>query len=676
MAQYVYDYQGNPLNVGGEVTIQRQQLSGVPIAKINGTQLYAPNSGGGGGDVKTITIASSDKIGILGDSYTESAYAVKGKSYIAKLSLFSDFNFVNFGKSGDIYLGRIYDIRRKQGRYGTLSYDGYKPKYSMLCCFANDFLKFSPNEYAECLENAIKTCKGIGSEPIVCTEYHTGFTRATSKIENWRALMRNIAEKHGCMFWDIATYCDLLYTNTAKYASFWGGAHPGTRTNAMESDGYEMYLNQFERPMQSIKVFRLRGSYSSLDDLMFYSNYERAKLFREIQVGETPIDANGNVDNCTGHGGSVVNDEYGKLIQGTAISFTNAALISCVLPALAKDLQSLALSFTASSNVTVYAKRSTAQPYTQPTQLANFYIGNAETASVGDVYTCTEDGENYTVVEVYDSEDGNRHLLASGTTTATSTTGTLTKVSGSGDSTLNYSYREVGYSSSVLSADTCGHWVEVTDSDGKYYFNDIISDCVDVDKIHILIVGNSFNLSGILFEYEANVLKSVTRKPTFEFKTNFYNGNTELLPSPKFGAAGSLDSNWNVTPIQTYEQTQGTNTLPLSGLVSVVKVTNSVNLQCEVTPSKSGKAVLEVWCRYFPDIYTNGSGNQITETSFDYNDVVVTLNEDMTLSKRVNTHWKIVPFEIQLAENKATTIMISSNTNGIEVAYLSLKFKE
>lgn len=48
MAQ-LYDNEGNPIDVGGSVKIVRQLLSGVPIAKINEIQLYAPQGGGGGG---------------------------------------------------------------------------------------------------------------------------------------------------------------------------------------------------------------------------------------------------------------------------------------------------------------------------------------------------------------------------------------------------------------------------------------------------------------------------------------------------------------------------------------------------------------------------------------------------------------------------------------------------
>ena len=67
---------------------------------------------------------------------------------------------------------------------------------------------------------------------------------------------------------------------------------------------------------------------------------------------------------------------------------------------------------------------------------------------------------------------------------------------------------------------------------------------------------------------------------------------------------------------------------------------------------KSGTAILEVWARYFPEEYTDGSGNQITEDSYDY--AVLKAETGMsnrkasyvTLKERVNTHWKIIQFPI------------------------------
>ena len=69
---------------------------------------------------------------------------------------------------------------------------------------------------------------------------------------------------------------------------------------------------------------------------------------------------------------------------------------------------------------------------------------------------------------------------------------------------------------------------------------------------------------------------------------------------------------------------------------------------------KSGTAILEVWARYFPEEYTDGSGNQITEDSYDY--AVLKAETGMsnrkssyvTLKERVNTHWKIIQFPIEL----------------------------
>lgn len=74
-AVQLYDKDGNVIEVAGDVTIQRQLTSGVPIAKINDTQLYAPQGGGGGGGT------SYDEIGypILDDT-NPLAMLIKGRS--------------------------------------------------------------------------------------------------------------------------------------------------------------------------------------------------------------------------------------------------------------------------------------------------------------------------------------------------------------------------------------------------------------------------------------------------------------------------------------------------------------------------------------------------------------------------------------------------------------------
>ena len=122
------------------------------------------------------------------------------------------------------------------------------------------------------------------------------------------------------------------------------------------------------------------------------------------------------------------------------------------------------------------------------------------------------------------------------------------------------------------------------------------------------------------------------------------------------------------------------------GCFSKVDIDNNNYLEQDIVVSEYTSAVLEVWCRYFPEIYTDGSGNQITENSYDYSDCIVTIinkgnsnRQIATMSERVNTHWKIVRFPLELYPNDisgepAHTIRISSNKS-LEVCYVSLKKK-
>lgn len=664
-----------------------QVRDGYPFAKnFNGKRLKEdvarlinnPSTPSGSGDasdaVKSITIFNSDKIGIIGDSYTESAYAINGKSYIAKLSLFSDFQYVNFGASGDIYLGRINAIRNKSARYGTIPFDEQGITYAMLCCYTNDLKVMNINDYLNSLRTAIRVVKNIGITPIVCTEYHTASGLHASQV---RSGMKNVADEFGLKYFDIASIVDLTMGN--RYAPFWGGSHPATRTNAIESDNYQKYLERMT-PIKSLKVFRGRmANVSSLDDLMFSTNYERAKLFKEINVGANDISNSTLVDNLGSASIRVNNSEYQSLMKKNGITMPKYALVSAVMPSIARDLTYLTLNIDTSTDVDVYVKSSMARPFANPQSLSSFYIDSSNAPQVGAVYRCNEDSKEYTVVGGLTDDAGDYHLLCSPSVSPSKTTGTLTKVSGTGNSSISYKFREIGYSPNDISSDLGGHWTKVDISGGIANVTSLIGECVDIDKVHFLVVSNSeYQLNDVSISYKSLVDKTITNKHDYTFESNYYSSEEELLPSNTFGAVGSVDSRWGVTPIDVYEKLHGTNVYP-KGCNSAVKVTDSNRLNCTVASSKTkiGDAVLEIWCRYFPEVYTNGSGNQITESSFDYNEIYVNFGDsNTTLKDYANTHWKIIRFNVNIASVNNIPISIYSNANGIEIAYVSLKYKK
>lgn len=640
-----------------------------------------------------ITIENSDKIAIIGDSYTESHFTVKGKAYINKMSLFSDYVFMNFAQSGDVYNGRLYAIRQNTPIYGNIPFARYRPKFTMMCCYTNDTKVMNTNQFLECLQNIINVTKGLGTEPIVCTEYHTGNSQ-DSKI-GVRSGLEDIARKNGLMFWDIASYVDLI-RGSKDYAPFWGGSHPGSRANAIQSDNYEKYLLGLERPAKSIKLFRPRNTdISDLDNLMFNTNYERAKLFKEIFVGHSALNNSALVDNCTNAANSKVASEYQKLIEKTAISFTNACLISAVLPVLADTLSYLALNLKDhTGSIKVYVKNSMASPYPSNTKYTRFdYTDLVIPPNIGDVYTASNDNnaKQFTVVGIVEGigdGDAKGAIFCSPADTSTTAGGTLTRVSGSGDASISYSYRAVGYLQGDLAKDTGGHWVEILqDKSGIYPIPaSLIGSSVYTDRVDFLVVceNGDFTISDLSIKYNDGISKGYHRS-IIPFETNYVNDNEELLPSNTFGTVGEVDQNWNITPTDIYEHQNGTNTYPV-GCSSKVDVTDAVSLEYTIPTSKikngSRKAILEIWCRYFPPIYSDGADGQITENSFDYNEIKVDIGVSSknisTLSERVNTHWKIVRFPIKLVKigtSENTKVKIYSDTKGIEVVYVSLKYE-
>ena len=643
----------------------------------------------GAQELKTLNIANSDKIAIIGDSYTESHFTVKNKAYINKLSLFSDFEFVNWGVSGDIYIGRLAAIRNGSNRYGSLSFEQIAPKYAMMCCYANDIKYMGVEDYIKCLDNICTVLKGLGTEPIICTEYHTGNNSESNTCV--KTALMNYAIQHNYLFFDIATYADIFRPNSwnSHYSPFWGGSHAGTRTNAIEADPYQMYLEGLERPEKSIKIFRLRNNnYSNLDSLLFRTKEERAKLFAEINVGHTYITDPSLVDNCSSAAQSVQEDEYQRIQSGKSVNVGNTCLVSAIIPILAKNTNKISFSVEASGTIdSVYVMNRIASPYNTYTKYTRFdYTELINAPSAGDTYTCSNDGNEqvFTVVKVVEGigDAGSiGSIFCTPSDGSTNSGGTLTKVTGNGDATIPYSYRSIGYDTGNITDDTCGHW-ELLSASNNIYELSALKGIIHGDKIEFLIIGQNIAISGIEIKYAGTGQKLFDRKQV-KLLYNRNNENQELLPSNTFASPGNLDENWNVTTSDIYEHINGKDSYPV-GCSSIVKVTDATILSCVIDKNKlkpyKNKAYLEIWCRYFPEIYSDGSGNQITETSFDYNDLHIKVGNTPSyiadMHVLVNTYWKIVRLPIIIDDNETDIkLQIYSNVNGIEITYVSLKYE-
>lgn len=608
----------------------------------------------------SITPQNSDRIIILGDSYTESSFTVRGKAYINKLSLFSDYVFENLAQSGDIYYGNIDRIRNAIAIYGTTFHDA-RPKFAMMCCFTNDIKTLTANQYADALRRACEEVIGRGVIPIICTEYH-----AIGNIPNIVSVNEQVAREYDCPCWDIASIVQIV--RGTDHAAYWGGSHPGTRPNAIMSDNYEKFLQALERPNHSIKLFRLRDSNAELDisDLMFHTNEERAELFREIYVGHSRLADPAMVDNCTGAQTTKENSEYAKLANGQAVAFPKVALASVVIPGDYRSTKEVSLKLTTDQAVRVYVKDISAGNYIRPRRYVRFDFTTDVTnvPAIGDVYRCTEFGNaNLTVADIVMGQgDGDAigYILCSGVVgnnNYSNEGGTLTKRSGNGDDTISFTYKSVGYRAEELTEQELGGWTELTSVNGEYRLtNEQLSTCIFRDRVDFLIAAvDAFNLTDIEVDWYGSQSKVYMRRRT-SFLSNLARDTEEWIEQPTFGEAGQKDEFWNITPTTASD---GCYPLGCTSLVEVnaeqgISLTLNQETMGLVNKFKSGTAILEVWARYFPDEYTDGSGDQITEDSYDYAVLKAEIGMDnrrasyVTLKERVNTHWKVVQFPIEL----------------------------
>lgn len=664
----------NELKANEENTMDVDEAFVISTALNDLHQQIEEGGGGGGGSSAfavsgEVTIANSERITVVGSSFGTGSFNLAGKSWSAKLALFSDYQFENISFDGFNYISILRYLR-----LGQLSFRG---RYALLCNNENNGGTMAAR--LRSLQNIATWMKTFGAEPILATSY--------PDLPYQSALWKEYADRNNHMFWDVAKYCSQILN--AKNAAWDGARHLATRNSQMVTDGYMPYMLAMERPRQSIKVFRIRSfvDYTNLDDLMFMDNGKRAEMFMELFFGTACNTTPSSVDNINACTNAGLANEY-RSLQGSGVLFSAPFLISAVIPVNASDLEMLSLNMSAGKAVKVYVMNRKKDPFPYGGNYTRFSVSNeVSTPSQGAVYSTG--GTNYTVVSVVYGENGYYcTIYCSPEISSAMGAGTLTKVSGDGASSIPFALAEQSSLSGddVAFTDTVGHWEEITASGGLYSISGtLLKNCVEIDTIHFLVIPQDTDclISNIAVKYGGKAIKPAATRRYFKFENSDFYDTDELVQEPTFGTVGTTQTVWKddagdaVTSEADYE-----GKYPAGSSVIVVDDSTAIRQTIPSTSLPNGRYVLQVVSRYFPPIYTNGSGNQITPDSFDYETLNVTVGSDLTqnnsnatLVDRVGTYWKISQFEIDLYNNENITIRVSAGAKGLEVCKVSLKRK-
>lgn len=618
-----------------------------------------------------LTIENSEKISVLGSSLGTGCFNIAGKNWVAKLSLFSDYQFENLSKDGFNHTQLLRYIRG-----GQITFNG---KYALLC--DNENTSMDMNNRLRSIVNIATYLKSYGAIPIIATSYFDKFYES--------ALWLDYSEKNNIMMWDAAQYCEPI--KNARNNAWDSEGHLGTRNSQMVTDAYMPYMQHMEKPRMSIKVFRLRDgvSYSNLDDIMFFDNIGRAEKYRELLLGVQAISDNTKVDDVKNAAGLIgIPNEY-RSLSTNGLSFNAPVLISAVLPLYSENVKRLSLSLTSTKDIKVYCMNRLVGPFPETGSYARFSVSSAiSTPSQGTVYSVNN--TNYTVnAVIMDENDYYCTIYCTPTIGETIGSGNMTKVSGSGESTISFAIGEDSTldESGVVTSDSVGHWEEISQSNGTFNLTlSQIKSCIEIDTLHFLVVpqSNEAFLSNISINYAGDMLKPASTRRYYKLDDTYRNDG-ELITESTFGAIGSTTSEWkNDNGNSVVSETDYENKYP-TGCSSIIKVddTNAINY---TVPSSAigngGWHILEIWSRYFPPVYTDGSGNQITPNSYDYEELNVRLsnvltpsntNNYSTLQDIVGTYWKRSIFKFSIFTSDPLTIRVSAGVKGIEVCKVSLK---
>lgn len=641
---------------------------------------------------KVINIKSADKIAIMGDSYSASHFTVQDKAYISNLSALSEYNWENFSRAGDDLMEiRDRTVNNTPEYHDTLGIKDYGAKYTIITSYTNDWYQRRTNldYYYENLKDLIETVRALGIEPIVATEFYSDYGYDTIGL-------KQVAEDYGCRFIDIASKSRIF--DRTRYAGFWGSEHPGTRTNGVMYDPILRFLSTFPRPRQTLKIFRVRPTvtFSDINELIVDTIPQRAEKWKEISVGhhalnDTEAPYYDKLDTVTDFTYQKVISEYLKLQNNETVSLGEYSLVEIIVPSTARDVTEFAL-YLSDPTVTVYGKHMFYSPEITATKYQAFAYVDDPTIVVGDIYTANTLGTTqYTVVQKLASEG--IILCTPANTQVLDTPGTLTRVSGTGDTSISYSRSCTGYDPDWYAkyGKAEGKWTQITGTDGVYTIAqaDMKNYC-QYDKFSFLLYkSGGVSLTDIYATWEGAENKSCYTKPNISDSKN-----TELLVQTKMGKESEI-SGWTITgtivPYVPADSSLPYGCVGCSDVTTVNKVTQTLPATFEYELTQDLQ--IKIWARNFPTIFDPSVGTYPTDApinsnTFDFATLVVELaftnaTYPIKIEKLVGLNWQEVLISLHLPtilSSKTTaymtnpvTVTLYSKDKDIQVAKVSAK---
>lgn len=640
--------------------------------------------------VRRLTIQNSDKIVFFGSSFTESAYAVKNKSWVNKIAQMTDWIVANGGQSGNRIVDIVRRIRANNGLYHpTIGIRELSPTVVIMANSGNETLTKWPNldYYRHEIMLALQHVKELGAEMVIGTEQMT-----QSDVE---IMLYGLADELGIEAHTIGNAGSKILNQ--NYKGFWAGSHHATRNNAYAFNEWMYYINSLRRPERSIKIFRVRSEYKggvpTIEELAYDDNTQRLRFYQEIGSGERGLnekDGGWEYYDRLDEKFSLVHyrNEYSNLINKENVDFNDFALVEFVIDRVRPNFITLKVKMdSALDNIYIVNNNSPETQYISNRNGCAFEV-NKDIYDVFNDTIGTEFTSDATDSDVLTFEGKVKNSVLNGywlffksTGDAVSKeAGVLTKTSNNSKVTYIRSSRELGRHRFDFINRIGQPWSRFEKIVSNYKYEDGLLTItleedfykyIQYDKIKLLIEkSGGFNLSDVAAEYSGGIEKKTVVTPKFRPKQSFSELNDYQGFDDNWITAGNWINNGAVLKkipeeLQDYPLMHDKKNHVELGFDSIDGFSQSIEKTFPLEPHRGNRKVLvRVIARLFPKIYNTTKApdeyhtnvRQIKADSYDMGTLVVAIKGSdglyAPLKKPVDIGWSEMFFETYFPWNE------------------------
>lgn len=311
-----------------------------------------------------LSVFTSDKCAVSGDSYTQGDFTPKGKNVVGALGERMEWRFENMAIGGQTYATQLATLRANTPTYGNFGPKDFGATHVLCLAGRNDtYGGRTPEQIKDDIRQTLETWQGLGCTTILSTPWNTQYGGV-----GFQTFIKGIADEKGAHFIDMYPYTRNFYSGTVNINLVEAAeGHQATRAKELMVNPLVPALEKIlGRPNQSLKIFRARETWtaSTIQDYMFHTLYERGQRWQEIMTGHYAItDATEKyLDQMQSTVSEKILSEYLMLQANVPVTFTNYMLVDAILPYEPKNVAMVTICLS-DPTLNVYVRDLLGTPY-------------------------------------------------------------------------------------------------------------------------------------------------------------------------------------------------------------------------------------------------------------------------------------------------------------------------